>query len=188
MRRMSPDHEANAASPDAKPDAALRRIVPSPRAIFVSGTRCLFRLLPRQESFASLHIRTRRASEGSEASAAPSGSYELLGARVIDFGWMTGPRRLARRSSRLVSLILLGGFELSRRSRGFPEWTGGCARSQPARAILCPCNEFRFWTSLAASGSLTWVRVLPSSGDTSHPTELSPPMPTRGRTSSNPQP
>ena len=41
-------------------------------------------ILPRQESFASLHILTRRASEGAEAlpSLGTSGSYELLGARV----------------------------------------------------------------------------------------------------------
>ena len=38
------------------------------------------RVLPRQESFASLHILTRRASEGSEGIplAGASGSYELL--------------------------------------------------------------------------------------------------------------
>src|SRR5208283_6007818 len=42
-------------------------------------------LLPRQESFASLHIRTRRASEGSEAlpSLARRVRMSFFGARVI---------------------------------------------------------------------------------------------------------
>ena len=42
-------------------------------------------LLPRQESFASLHILTRRASEGSEAlpSLARRVSMSFFGARVI---------------------------------------------------------------------------------------------------------
>src|SRR5271166_5271485 len=44
-------------------------------------------LLPRQESFASLHILTRRASEGSEAlpSLARRVRMSFLGARVITF-------------------------------------------------------------------------------------------------------
>ncbi len=43
------------------------------------------RLLPRQESFASLHILTRRASEGSEAlpSLARRVRMSFFGARVI---------------------------------------------------------------------------------------------------------
>ena len=45
----------------------------------------LFLLLPRQECFASLHILTRRASEGSEAlpSLARRVSMSFFGARVI---------------------------------------------------------------------------------------------------------
>ncbi len=51
-------------------------------------------LLPRQESFASLHILTRRASEGSEAlpSLARRVSMCFFGARVIrggDIDWNT---------------------------------------------------------------------------------------------------
>ena len=43
-------------------------------------------LLPRQESFASLHILTRRASEGSEAlpSLARRVRMSFFGARVIE--------------------------------------------------------------------------------------------------------
>ena len=48
------------------------------------------RLLPRQESFASLHILTRRASEGSEAlpSLARRVRMSFFGARVIFVSWL----------------------------------------------------------------------------------------------------
>ena len=48
-------------------------------------SRLQLRLLPRQESFASLHILTRRASEGSEAlpSLARRVRMSFFGARVI---------------------------------------------------------------------------------------------------------
>jgi hypothetical protein len=137
MRRMSPHNEAN-------------RLVPSPRAIFVSGTRSLFRL---------------------------------------DFGWMTGPRRLARRSSRLVSLILFGGFELSRRSRRFPEWTGGCARSQPAPGDSVPLQRI---PGLDVAGCERLVDLGPRSSVVRRhipPNRIVASNAKRaGRTSSNPQP
>ena len=60
-------------------------------------------ILPRQESFASLHILTRRASEGSEAlpSLARQGSYELLRCQ--------GNSALARKSVLAgIFLLLLG--------------------------------------------------------------------------------
>ncbi|MGC1718029.1 MAG: hypothetical protein WA746_03505, partial [Isosphaeraceae bacterium] len=52
-----------------------------PRNEFLLGSQ----LLPRQESFASLHILTRRASEGSEAlpSLARRVRMSFFGARVI---------------------------------------------------------------------------------------------------------
>src|SRR5271165_1372339 len=55
--------------------ASVRREVGCPKG----------KLLPRQESFASLHILTRRASEGSEAlpSLARRVSMSFFGARVI---------------------------------------------------------------------------------------------------------
>ena len=65
------------------------------------GVRTLWRglhdLLPRQESFASLHILTRRASEGSEAlpSLARRVSMSFFGARVITLlaaGFRAGKR------------------------------------------------------------------------------------------------
>ncbi len=52
---------------------------------YVAQNRPLIELLPRQESFASLHILTRRASEGSEAlpSLARRVRMSFFGARVI---------------------------------------------------------------------------------------------------------
>ena len=62
-------------------------LVPAVEAANRAGVPIItpLRLLPRQESFASLHILTRRASEGSEAlpSLARRVSMSFFGARVI---------------------------------------------------------------------------------------------------------
>ena len=55
-------------------------------------------LLPRQESFASLHILTRRASEGSEALPSLAGRVRMsfFGARVIIASLFPSPWVVAR--------------------------------------------------------------------------------------------
>ena len=77
-------------------------------------------LLPRQESFASLHILTRRASEGSEALPSLAlGSYSFFGARVIPWGSRRQAmkfRRSAAGKSRCRTPLPSRGPELS------PEW------------------------------------------------------------------
>ena len=63
-------------------------------------------VLPRQESFASLHILTRRASEGSEAlpSLARRVSMSFFGARVIIVGHFVR-FRLEKSNGRLMSSL-----------------------------------------------------------------------------------
>ena len=75
---------------------------------------CAAALLPRQESFASLHILTRRASKGSEAlpSLARRVRMSFFGARVIGTPTPLGPRVDFRAGStpRSSRLRTTGGF------------------------------------------------------------------------------
>jgi hypothetical protein len=79
----------------------------SPRSPSCGPTACSFqgplshRILPRQESFASLHILTRRASEGSEAlpSLARRVRMSFFGARVI----RPHPTRAAANAAHILS-------------------------------------------------------------------------------------
>ena len=93
-------------------------IVPCCKCKIEIGSSCpslLTTLLPRQESFASLHILTRRASEGSEAlpSLARRVRMSFFGARVILFGesseksagWIRKKTRSERRTLQKVATL-----------------------------------------------------------------------------------
>ena len=84
-------------------------------------------LLPRQESFASLHILTRRASEGSEAlpSLARRVRMSFFGARVIDHLYVqiaTGELRYRKADQALTDFARLCNVENSHAFASIPQW------------------------------------------------------------------